>query len=314
MKTFNEVRQLHIEISSMCNARCPGCPRNFYGYPVNRGFEETNLTIEKFKSMISSDILTQVEQIWFNGNYGDFIMNDDGPEIVEYILSINPSVDINISTNGSARNKSYWTRLGQSGVKVWFCLDGLADTHSIYRQDTNFERILTNAKNFQSSGGNAIWQYTIFEHNSHQIDEAKQLSKKLNFTDFVTRPNNRPPSPVYNRKGEKIFTLGNITPSQYPDKITKEYLEGINHNNKFSNNSKIVEISCESIGLLSAYIGSTGTVSPCCYLGLPHKKDSWTILENDKIEKDTLYFSLVQEGWKSTPHGVCKKHCGKQIT
>ena len=164
--------------------------------PHNGGFKEHDMTLAEFQNILPSDFLKQIEEIWFNGNYGDFIMNPQGVEIVEYVRSANKTVDIKVSTNGSARNNNYWQRLGRTGVKVYFCLDGLADTHSIYRQDTVFETIVKNAQTFKKAGGMAYWQYTIFEHNKHQIEQARDLAYCLGFDEFVTRPNNRSHRPV----------------------------------------------------------------------------------------------------------------------
>ena len=310
MKTFGELKQLHIEISSMCNARCPGCPRNYYGFPQDASIVQTNLTLAKFKTIVSMNLLQQLEQIWFNGNYGDFVMNDEGPDIVEYVLSLNPLMDINISTNGSARNKTYWERLGHTGVKVWFCLDGLEDTHSLYRQDTNFNQILKNAQYFQSAGGKLIWQYTIFDHNSHQIEEARELSKKLNFTDFVTRTNNRGSMPVYNRKGEKVFSIGSSPAAKNASNLLDVSTIPIKIMHIRENNLP-GDISCESLGTLSAYISATGDVWPCCYLAFEDKEDG-IFLENGSINASTEYFPLVQEKWKTIPHKSCKHFCSKK--
>ena len=57
MIQYNEIRDVHLEISSLCNARCPLCPRNFRGYPYNDGYPETNLTIEQIKKIFTRDFL-----------------------------------------------------------------------------------------------------------------------------------------------------------------------------------------------------------------------------------------------------------------
>jgi hypothetical protein len=32
---YQDIRDVHLEISSLCNASCPWCPRTFWGYPYN---------------------------------------------------------------------------------------------------------------------------------------------------------------------------------------------------------------------------------------------------------------------------------------
>lgn len=43
--TVDEIRRVDMEISSLCNAECPLCPRNLYGFPYNDGYVERNLTL-----------------------------------------------------------------------------------------------------------------------------------------------------------------------------------------------------------------------------------------------------------------------------
>ena len=285
------------------------------------GVVEQDMSLQQFTALLPSELLKNIEEIWFNGNYGDFIMNPSGPDMVEYVLNINPGVVINVSTNGSARNTAYWQRLGSTGINVWFCLDGLADTHALYRQDTNFETILKNAQVFKSSGGRSIWQYTVFEHNQHQIEQAKKMSVDLGFSEFVTRPNARPAMPVYNREGKKVFQIGKQYSKKLPDQIDAEYVRENFKNLKLDVVGRN-KINCESIKLKSLYIGAAGDIAPCCYLKLPRKaptagsvacSDEYleSMLNIDSpIQPDQLYFPLVQKSWEKNPHDVCKSFCG----
>ena len=65
-------------------------------------------------------------------------------------------------------------------------IDGLEDTHSYYRQGTNWKKIINNAKSFISSGGRAVWQFIPFAHNEHQIKSCIRLSQQLGFKEFKT--------------------------------------------------------------------------------------------------------------------------------
>ena len=57
--------------------------------------------------------------------------------------------------------------------KVIFAIDGLEDTNHLYRVNTNFNKIMENAKAFINAGGIARWDFIAFAHNEHQIEEAK---------------------------------------------------------------------------------------------------------------------------------------------
>ena len=43
MLKFDEIEKLHVELSSVCNAACPVCPRN-----VSGGYEFPNLETNTF--------------------------------------------------------------------------------------------------------------------------------------------------------------------------------------------------------------------------------------------------------------------------
>lgn len=98
MIKYNEIKNVHLEISSLCNARCPLCPRNFRGYPYNDGYVEENLTLESCKHIFTPALLQQLNRFWINGNFGDAIMNPETPDIIEYFRSHNANLTLEIST------------------------------------------------------------------------------------------------------------------------------------------------------------------------------------------------------------------------
>ncbi|SVB29002.1 uncharacterized protein METZ01_LOCUS181856, partial [marine metagenome] len=123
MYKLSDIRDIHLEISSLCNARCPLCPRNFHGYPYNDGYIERNLTLDDVEKIFKPTFLSHIDSMEINGNFGDFVMNPESIDIVRYFNEYN--IDIQISTNASARPKNFWKELGELGCKVLFRLDGL---------------------------------------------------------------------------------------------------------------------------------------------------------------------------------------------
>jgi len=63
MVNIKDIRELQIEISSMCNARCPMCMRNYHGFPYNLGYEETNMTLEKIKTIVPESVVAQLNHV-----------------------------------------------------------------------------------------------------------------------------------------------------------------------------------------------------------------------------------------------------------
>lgn len=272
MITYDQIQEVHLEISSLCNARCPLCPRNFHGYPYNDGYIETNLTLANAKQIFVPAFLKQLKRIYINGNFGDAVMNPETPDIVEYFRSHNDTLIIAISTNASARDKTFWQRLAQARADVLFCLDGLEDTHHLYRQNTNWQTILNNAEIFISAGGVATWKMIEFDHNRHQIEDCKKLADQLGFKNFELVNHGRDSGPVYDKQGNLLHVLGNykgITKFEilfYKKRTDMVLLEDI-----LPSLVKHPKIVCYTQTHNSIYINSMGEVYPCCWTGFSPK-------------------------------------------
>lgn len=331
MISYNEIRAVHLEISTRCNARCPDCPRNFRGVDVVDTYPIHDMSLTEFKTIFTTQFLKQIKSININGNYGDFVTARDGLEILRYAKQINPILRISISTNGSAKTK-IWPELAKLGIVVWFRLDGLADTHSLYRLDTNYNVIIDNARSFINAGGSAVWAMIEFDHNKHQIDECRNLSKELGFRSFQLINQGRDTMPVFNKDKSFSHTIGKFEGDkdfqtmfdlrqlykQDPGKTVRE--------NKTSNT-----ISCQVIGPKEIYITATGEVYPCCWLGhYPlHSLAEPTNIQLKEIvyknnaleyglEQAVEWFSKVKQSWEyeNVSAGklyACNEVCGKRI-
>jgi len=151
MFSFEDLEDIHLEVTNNCQASCPMCIRNYHGGIKNPLLKLTDWSVEDFKQILSVEVLKQVKGFYFCGNFGDPIINNDLIEMIDYAANINPNLNIRIHTNGSARTQSWWKKLAfalPKEHKVIFAIDGLADTHSLYRIGTSFEKIIENAKAF----------------------------------------------------------------------------------------------------------------------------------------------------------------------
>lgn len=333
MINYDQIKAVHLEISSLCNANCPLCPRNYLGYPHNDGYPEANLTLNTAKQIFSPGFLQQLDLIWINGNFGDIVMNPEAPDIVEYFRLHNPNLKIDISTNGSARNQTFWTRLARAGVTIDFCIDGLEDTHHLYRQNTNWQNILDNAKIFMAAGGIANWRMIKFDHNIHQIDQCKELSKQLGFAKFLLFDTGRDTGPVFDKHGKLQHILGkyqgetNFELLFYKKRTDMVLLEDIIPNIKAA-----PSITCVAKRDSSIYINSVGEVYPCCWTGFSpstfgqgeyHQAVNSQIaplVKNNNalehgLEECIKWFTGVEESWKKESFAdgklvCCNDNCG----
>jgi sulfatase maturation enzyme AslB (radical SAM superfamily) len=270
MYNLADICHVHLEISSLCNAACPLCPRNFYGYEFNDGYVERNMTLAEVKQIFQPKFVQQLREILINGNFGDSVMNPETVDIVEYFRSCSSDLMISISTNAGARNQEYWESLAKLRIRVVFCIDGLEDTHSLYRRNTLYSTVIQNAKIFIAAGGDAVWKMIDFDHNRHQQADAQRLSQQLGFKSFWLHDQGRNQAPVFDKNKKLSHTIGSPVEINF-DRLWKSRTQNEVLLQDIIPNHPLKNIHCRVKKQKSIYISSTGDVSPCCWLGFSPK-------------------------------------------
>lgn len=349
MLKLDHIKRVHVELTTRCNARCPMCPRNYRGSDYNSGYPITELSFADFKKIFTPEFLTQLRPaavpndgfrhrrferfgISFNGNLGDFAAARDSVEIVEYVVE--NQVEVTVCTNGGLRNPAWWRRLALSGVEIGFALDGLEDTHHMYRQDIVWSRVIENAQAFIDAGGQAVWRFIPFDHNRHQEQACRELAQKMGFVRFENIYDGRDRGPVFDRDGKFSHYIGDrrASESQEPQDI-RPLLE--NHVTWFKpetvkNDKDVpnVEINCLHKTRQEIYVAADGSVYPCCFLGfypgsMQHPGNIQVIplvKENNALEYSLehclMWFEKIEQSWqeKSIREGriyQCVSTCGK---
>jgi MoaA/NifB/PqqE/SkfB family radical SAM enzyme len=339
MLSIDQITHLHLELSTLCNARCPACPRNIHGYSFNDGYPECNLTLENIKKILSEDFLKQIKHIYISGNFGDFMMNPESLAILEYLRNSSPRSWICVGTNGGANSESFWQRVAELTSEVVFCIDGLQDTHSIYRKNTVYNTVIKNAQTVINNNGRTSWKFIVFDHNKHQIEEARQLSIDLGFTTFFVHDHGRNQTPVFDKYGNFEYWIGkkDLDESNRSPKI-EWFLEAPirneppTHENYYGKPATIIK--CQHIEKKELYIAANGEVYPCCFMGhYPHtfqrNMSTWfghangqlsKIATNNNaldhgIEKAIEWFNTIPNSWnkKTFADGQlihCASNCG----
>lgn len=316
MYAYEQIRSIHLEVSALCQARCPMCPRT--SILKNSSFLKNQIYLNQFKNWFPVEFISQLESVAMCGNIGDPILAQDTLSIFHYLNESNPSIMLKMNTNGSAKSSDWWRDLAKENVHVVFGIDGLEDTHHLYRVDTNWKRIIKNASTFTSAGGSAQWDMLVFKHNEHQINECEQLSKSLGFKVF---------NPVYtdrfNGKAEYPVLDRNNNITHYIHPATQNNTISFNRGGTVSNQCiSNGSITCSAKIQKSIYVSANGNVSPCCWLGTEWRDDK-DDLKLDYIEKrftfnnlhhmslkdifNSNYFNRLERSWKMP--GLCPKIC-----
>lgn len=295
MYVYNEIKTVHLEITERCNASCPQCSRNINGGELNPNLNDRELSLNDIKKIFTIDFIKQLNHIFMCGNYGDPIVAKDTLESFRYFRENNENLLLSMNTNGSARTKDWWVELakilGNKG-HVIFSIDGLHDTNHIYRRNTNFDKIIENATTFIKAGGNAHWEFIVFQHNEHQVERAEELSKEYGFKKFQIKKTARfnsilsgvtkKGSNFIDRKGNKIeISLpknskyrNDALPDTDEEIITlpttyneiKDYLNPELYNSPLIETYNKTEISCKVKKEKSIYVSAEGIINPCCWV------------------------------------------------
>ena len=297
MFQFNQLKQIHLEITNNCQAGCPMCSRNNHGGKDNPLIKVNNWTLEHFKNTINVEVLNQINGLYFCGNFGDPLLNNNLLEMVEFVSITSPSIELRIHTNGSLRNEQWWQRLAQVMPKnhvVIFAIDGSSETHSLYRIGTDYNQILRNANTFIQAGGIAEWAFIRFKHNAHEVDSAKKIASSLGFQRFVMKDSSRfvsdPMFPVVDNQGGITHYLEPADQSKIVF-IRKSDIDTY---------KQIVEtsiINCYSLNNKEIYIDAFGRLFPCCWLAsTPYNyTDPTSLIFNIRQEILDQYHSLIAD-------------------
>jgi len=321
MYSYNKIKTIHLEITSKCQAGCPMCARNIQGGVDNPYITLSEISFEKFVEWFPREFIKQLDRLFMCGNLGDPVVAKDTLEIFSYLKIINPNILLSMNTNGGARSTDWWEALARLGVTIRFGIDGLADTHHLYRIGTDFNKVITNATAFIDAGGDAVWDMLVFDHNQHQVEQCRLLSEQLGFKQFHSKNTSR-------FKDDKLNVLDKTGKTKYVIFATdrsKDLAEKIvSQIVKPKLENKIINCKVRQEG--SLYISATGNVSPCCWLDMEwmppfsfSRIDYMDIighyqnLNNQSLEDifDSGFFDAIESTWSSNPLRECSKQCGE---
>ena len=193
---------MHVEITNRCNAACPMCARNDFGGKTKEDLELDEWTKEDIDNIFTKRF-SNLENVMFCGTHGDPCVAEHTLYAIEKIKS-STDATVEFYSNASMRTKDWWENFGSvmhyQKPNHWhyrkndlaiFSIDGLSDTNHLYRRRTNFEKIMENAEAYISAGGIARWDFIVFKHNEHQVEDAEKLAKKMGFKQFRIRKTSR---------------------------------------------------------------------------------------------------------------------------
>jgi MoaA/NifB/PqqE/SkfB family radical SAM enzyme len=278
MYTSADIREVHLEITQRCQAACPMCDRNENGGKDNIHITNAELSVDDVKTIFSPEFIAQLDTMYMCGNLGDPIVARDTLEVFEYFRACNPTMWLSMNTNAGAKSTDWWRKL--AGVinnkgAVIFSVDGLEDTNHLYRQNVVWANVERNMRAFIDAGGRARWDFLIFQHNEHQIDEAEQLAHSWGVERFQKKKSARFISSITNKAKE--YHQAKNRKGALTATIAKP--KGLDNQNLILQKQKQIEkdygsmrdfynecgVACKVAKTRSIFITAEGLFMPCCW-------------------------------------------------
>jgi len=350
---YEDIRVVHLEITEKCQASCPMCDRNQNGGALNPHLRLHELKLADIQKIMPPEFVKQLDRIYLCGNFGDPIVATDTLEVFKYFREQKKELSLGMNTNAGAQKPEWWRELAEilgNWSYVKFSFDGLGDTNHLYRQGVVWDIAWKNAMAFIEAGGKAHWDYLIFAHNEHQVEEAEALAKEKGFTKFIPKKTGRFFSSVritgkeehqaMNRKGVEQQLLQKPKEMKYQNTATKQIFELEEKHGSLENYFDNVKIKCKVQAENSMYLSAEGLVLPCCWVAnymykfwqKPGQNQVWELIQQSggkdvfnakkygiKSVINNEYFSgrLVDAWDKANTHlgkpMVCAQKCGEEF-
>jgi len=172
-----------LEVCSLCQLDCPDCHmrKKDSNCIVGNGY----LKFNDFKKFIEKNPYIERVEISF---CGEIFLNPELPEIIKYANE----KEIQLTAFNGVNFNTISDEMLEMLVKykftgLTFSIDGASpETYSIYRRKGDFKKVIDNIKKlntykkmYKSKYPVLKWQYIVFEHNRHEIEQAIKISKEL---------------------------------------------------------------------------------------------------------------------------------------
>ncbi len=347
MYRYEDIKTIHLEVTQNCQASCPMCDRNMNGKGINPHINLDELSLLDCVDIFPPEFIKQLDTMYMCGNLGDPIVAKDTLEIFEYFRSHNPNMWLSMNTNAGAKNEEWWRQLaevfGRMGAVI-FSVDGLRDTNHLYRQGVVWDNVERNMRAFIDAGGRARWDYLIFEHNQHQVEEAEALANewgcekfmKKKTGRFITQDSKKKEShQAVNRKGKETQELKKPD-AKYLNKALSKQDVIINKYGTMDAYYDAAPIVCKVKKENSLFITAEGLALPCCWTAGrmykwwhkdPKAEQIWNFIPDKGVLDarkglskvfDSGIFEDIQNSWSKPSCGdgklkVCSMKCGAEF-
>jgi MoaA/NifB/PqqE/SkfB family radical SAM enzyme len=347
--TYKSISAVHIELSSKCNAACPGCMRFVSNSPiVNPDLVQEEVTYDMFVKWFPKELVSNIRGWIMCGNYGDPFTCKDLYKILEYICEHGQG-NIQINTNAGLRSPDLYRRIGELFNQraeydgkvphrvIAFSIDGLEDTNHIYRRNVRWSRVWENLMAYVDTGATAHWDYLQFKHNVHQVPIARGIADQYGISFILKNPFgvDKTAMPVYNKELKLDYLIEHAVYYGYPA-YTPASIDYVANMPPPVTDSGCISCMAKRSApppyheteIVEIFVNPAGQVLPCCFVGnrmnIKHMPDAIQIqaiqesmgtannLNHNSLKEmlDNKVLDVWSDSWKDKSISICWTQCG----
>lgn len=224
--------RIRLDASSLCQLKCVSCPTasGAIAPGVGSGF----VKLCDFKKLLTEN--PGIREIELS-NYGEIFLNPDLLEIIKVAAKMKVALRAENGVNLNSVREDVLDGLVRYRFRSMTCsMDGATnETYRQYRIKGNLDAVIENIRainrfkrNYRSKHPLLKWQFVVFGHNEHEIEQARNLAGELDMEFHLKLSWDPKPSSV--RSVELLRReLGAASREEYRERFGVDYMQGICH-------------------------------------------------------------------------------------
>jgi MoaA/NifB/PqqE/SkfB family radical SAM enzyme len=181
---------LRVDASTACQLRCPGCPTT--EGKVREGLATGLLSAAALQRLLDEN--PQVGSLELS-NWGEIFLNPELPDLLRIAWKRRVDITAANGVNLNSASPEALKAVVAYRVRALTCsIDGATpEVYQQYRRRGHLPRVLENIRQIQSwkrrywsSFPRLTWQFVVFEHNHHELEQARQKARELGMA-FVAK-------------------------------------------------------------------------------------------------------------------------------
>ena len=250
------------------------------------------LTLDFFKTQIGEDVIKQIRKITFCGNDGDPIYCRDLIDIIAWLKTVNPTIELVLITNGSYKKPEWWAEFGNilnDRDTVAFSIDGYDnDSNNLYRVNSDWDSIITGLTTLTAlKRAHVTWAVIAFAFNQDKLKDIEQIArdygcdslqvtKSIKFGSRFNSYNTSTDTDALEPRPEFVSQSGRY--ERYSIQLSDRVLDNVDYMDtnkihwantvKTYTNDYVIPLCL--IGNRGLYLNAAGQIYPCSWVAAPH--------------------------------------------